>query len=254
MLPALISSSALLLALYILYKLRAVHLLLYEARDAARSEPAVHYRQLEALLGLYVELDLQKSLPATRGWAASPDFLLQLATHALSQRPACVVECSSGASTLVLARCMQRLGHGMVYSLEHDTGYAEQSRQLLERHGLSTWATVLDAPLRPHSLDGEEWPWYGLDALPPGTGIDMLVIDGPPKATRSLARYPAGPLLFPLLKPGASVFMDDATRSDEQAILARWQAEFPALKQSSRPCEKGCAVLTCAASINHAAD
>lgn len=249
MLSNVISVCALLLALYILYKLRAVHLLLYEARDTARTEPAVHFRQLEALLGLYVELDLKKSLPATRGWAASPDFLLQLATHTLCHRPACVVECSSGASTLVLARCLQRLGHGKVYSLEHDPHYAEQTRQLLERHGLSAWAMVLDAPLKPHWIKDEAWHWYALEALPPALEVDLLVIDGPPAATRPLARYPAGPLLFPMLKPGASVFLDDAARSEEQAILARWQAEFPALGQTSRPCEKGCAVLTSAAPV-----
>jgi hypothetical protein len=71
----------------------------------------------------------------------------------------------------------------------------------------------------------------------------MLVLDGPPQATREQARYPAGPLLFPHLAPQAAIFLDDAARADEAAIVQRWRQEFPALELSSLSCEKGCAVL-----------
>ena len=137
---------------------------------------------------------------------------------------------------------MQMNNAGHVYSLEHDAHYAAQTRLLLERHGLSEWATVLDAPLTQRQIDGVNWLWYATDALPP-LAFDMLAIDGPPQATGNMARYPAGPLLFPLLGPGAAVFMDDADRPDERAMLARWKVEFPDFVQSSRQCEKGCAVL-----------
>ena len=245
MLSNLILACVLLLELYTLHKLRAAHLMLYELRDSSRTAATADFRQMEALIGLYAELDLHASLPATRGWAASPDFLLQLATHAISHRPHCMVECSSGISTLVLARCAQRNGFGKVLSLEHEPHYAEQTRKELARHGLSAWAEVIDAPLHPHRLGGEDWPWYR--ARLPVAEIDLLVIDGPPQATREMARYPAGPLLFPRLSADATVFLDDAARSGEQAILRRWQSEFPHLLQASRPCERGCAVLTSAA-------
>ena len=234
----------LVLALYMLHKLRLVHILLHDVRDQSHHDSAGLFRQMEALQGLYVELDLKHSLPPTRGWAASPDILLELARHARSAKPATVVECSSGTSTLVLARCMQMNGAGMVFSLEHDPEYAQLTRAQLRRHGLEDWAQVLYAPLRPHLLSNEKWPWYDISDLPAWLQIDLLVIDGPPQATRSLARYPAGPLLFKSLARGASVFLDDAARPDERTVLQRWQKEFPALDQSSRPCEKGCAVLS----------
>lgn len=231
-------------SLYTLHKVRLIHLMAHELKDQAQRQPAELYRQLEALHGLYHELGLEQSLPATRGWAASPDFLLELARQARAARPAVVVECSSGTSTLVLARCMQRNGHGKVYSLEHDPHYAEQTRRQLQRHGLAHWATVLHAPLRDYTLGGQQWPWYETGQLPEGLKIDLLVIDGPPMATRALARYPAGPLLFHRLTRGARVFLDDAARPDEQAILARWKTEFPQCAQRSLICEKGCTVLT----------
>jgi predicted O-methyltransferase YrrM len=232
------------LSLYILHKVRLVHLLLHDVRDQTSHDSVGLFRQMEALQGLYVELDLKKSLPQTRGWAASPDFLLELVRHARVAQPLSVVECSSGTSTLVLARCMQLNGAGKVVSLEHDAHFAELTRAQLRRHGLEQWAEVLDAPLQPHDLGGQSWPWYDISVLPASLRIDMLVIDGPPQATRSLARYPAGPLLFSRLNPGGQVFLDDAARADEQAILQRWQQEFPALRQSSRSCEKGCTMLS----------
>ncbi|OYO28702.1 class I SAM-dependent methyltransferase [Janthinobacterium sp. PC23-8] len=231
------------LCAWTLHKVRLIHLLAHQLRDQADNAPATLFRQLEALDGLQRELKLDKSLPRTRGWAGSPDFLLELARHAQTARPQVVLECSSGASTVVLARCMQLQGAGQVYSLEHDPEYAARTRAELARHGLSGWAQVIDAPLRAHQLQGETWPWYSTDHLPHGLPVDMLVIDGPPQAAGTQSRYPAGPLLFPRLTPGAAVYLDDAARADEQAILRRWRSEFPLLRQSLLACEKGCARL-----------
>lgn len=225
------------------YKLRKVHLMLYAMQTQAQQDMNAHYRQQELLHGLYVDLGLTKSLPGTRDWAASPDFLTELMRHALSAKPRTVVECSSGTSTLVLARCMQMNGGGKVYSLEHDPVYAQQTRDHLARHGLTEFAEVIDAPLQATPVDGAEWTWYATGGLPAALQIDMIAIDGPPKTTGPLARYPAGPMLFPKLAQRAAVFLDDADRPDETAILQRWAQEFPALAQSKRFCEKGCAVL-----------
>lgn len=233
----------LLVSLAALHKLRRVHLLLHDIGDHSRQDTAALFRQVEALHGLYVDLDLRHSLPATRGWAASPDFLAELATHVRSERPRVVVECSSGASTLVIARCLQLNGGGRVYSLEHDPLYARQTRMQLARHGLGEYAEVLDAPLCELTLDGARHEWYDHALLPPMAPIDLLVIDGPPQDTCEQARYPAGPLLFPKLGPSAAVFLDDAKRPAEAASVARWRAAFPALMLDMRHCEKGCAVL-----------
>jgi hypothetical protein len=233
----------LLICLYTLHKVRNIHLMLYSTRDQLQAEIGASYHQLEHLLGLYVDLGLTKSLPGTRGWAASPDFLTELGRHALSKKPAIVVECSSGTSTIVLARCMQINGNGKVYSLEHDPVYAAKTNEQLARHGLSAYAEVIVAPLESTKFGGESWHWYALEGLPKQLQIDMLVIDGPPETTGSLARYPAGPGLFPKLAQSAVVFLDDSKRDSEGEILQRWKSEFPELSQSMAFCEKGCAVI-----------
>jgi predicted O-methyltransferase YrrM len=240
---ALMIMMLIMVSLYSLHKLKSVHLLLHQARDNARADASNNFQQLEALQGLYIELDLARSLPPTRGWAASPDFLMVLTRHALKKQPALVVECSSGISTLVLARCMQMNGRGKVISLENDPNYARKTREQLALHGLDGFAEVIDAPLVPFTHDKETYSWYAHAALASTTLIDMLVIDGPPMTTGKLARYPAGPALFHRLSADAAVFLDDASRPDEKTIVQRWVAEHPALQAEWHDCEKGCTAL-----------
>src|SRR5207244_4204311 len=104
--------------------------------------------------------------------------------------PRIVLECGSGVSTVVCARMLQLGGSGHVYSLEHDATFAEQTRALLSRHGLSNWATVVDA-----SLDQTtDPPWYSENAIPKeAVNIELFVVDGPPANVAHLARYPALP-------------------------------------------------------------
>lgn len=242
-LAAVLAGIAVLLILYTLHKVRRVHLMMYGLSDKIAAGSDALYRQLEALHALSAELDLTRALPPTRGWSASPDFLLLIARHARDARSQTVVECGSGVSTVVLARCMQLNGSGHVYSLEHEPEFAGSTRANLERHRLSDWATVVDAPLRPLELNGETWPWYAHEALPELT-IDMLVIDGPPMPVGPEVRYPAGPVLFLKLAPGATVFLDDAARDDEKRIVERWKREFAGLQCQDHDCEKGCVSLT----------
>ena len=154
----------------VLHKVRRVHLMMFAIRSDAertRREVEVLYQQIESLEGLNRMLNLDVPLPALRGWAGSPDFLLAVARHAFSAKPVRVIECSSGASTIVLARCAQLAGRGHVFSLEHDRLYAQRTRAELASRGLEDWATVVDAPLAPCPVAGNQ-PWYSIDSLPGG--------------------------------------------------------------------------------------
>ena len=210
-------------------------------REVARRADAT-YDQLAALQGLYLELGVDRALPVSRGWAASPDFLVRVRERVLRRRPNTLVECGSGISTVVTALTLREVGGGHVWSLEHSPEHARATRLELEKHGVASFATIVDAPLEPHTIDGQPWTWYATRGLPDGA-IDMLVIDGPPKRTGKLARWPAGPLLFPRLSPGAVVLLDDAARPDEQEAVRRWRAAFPDLAHADLWCEKGCVEL-----------
>jgi predicted O-methyltransferase YrrM len=222
--------------LYVLYRvIEAIRQIKADVRMIVERELPDLFHQIQALGPLHAMLDLPQGLPPLRKWAGSPDFLLVLARHVKRTTPRVIVECGSGASTLVLARMLQRNGSGHLYSLEHSAAYADATRTKLREYGLEQWATITHAPL----VD----KWYALPSALPEK-IDMLVIDGPPTETGPLARHPAGPRLLTRLSPGGSAFLDDALRDDEREVARRWRDEFPGLRVVEHPCEKGCAEFT----------
>lgn len=223
-------------------KIRRIDIKVWEVSEVLPREILESFRQSEALASLYWELKPQSALPPTRGWAGSPDFLREVARHALDSKPVNVIECSSGVSTLILALCLRKNGVGHIFSLEHAPEYAEATRKLLVRHGVSEWATVIDAPLIETTTDLGTQPWYDLSGLKVDKA-DLIVVDGPPMDTAPLARYPAGPKLLPKLHPEGKLFLDDSMRPEERKITARWIENNPRLAIQNLPCEKGLATV-----------
>ena len=193
------------------------------------------YSEIQAKLGL------AQALPYTPDWSAAPDFIEQIVECALQTKPEVIVECSSGLTTLVLARCCQIIGRGRVISLENGEEYAETTRQQLKAFGLQDYAQVIYAPLEKVALD-RDYEWYDLKALP-DVSIDMLVVDGPPGFLQKNSRYPALPLLLDRFTQETIVFLDDAAREDERELVALWQAEFSGVKHKYLDYERGCSVL-----------
>jgi predicted O-methyltransferase YrrM len=240
---ALVAVAVLLMALT-LHKVRRVHQNCFDLLDharATRTEVESLFSQLQSLTQLDRTLALPQGLPPMRGWAGSPDFLLFAARHVLTHKPAVAVECGSGVSTVVLARCMQMVGRGRVYSLEHEAIYAGKTRELLREHGLEAWAEVIEAPL---TVAAGSTPWYDDSKCPASLrDIDLLVVDGPPDHIARMARYPALPRLLPRMAPQFTVIVDDAARPDETEMVTRWTQEIPGIQSSTATAEKGLAVV-----------
>ncbi len=210
--------------------------------SAASESIAMHadqvFTQTEALLAVYRELDGEWSFPFTRDWAASPDMLLQVVKFVLETKPEAVIECGSGVSTQAIARALKMNGRGHVYSLDHDTQYSAETRDRVRKAGLSDWATVFHAPLVPHDIEGRSWNWYDLKGVP-DIKAQVLIVDGPPGMDAPHARYPAPLLLQSRLAEKAVIFLDDADRPQERAVVARWKQDFPTLQVTPLRAEKG---------------
>lgn len=227
---------------YCAHKMRRIHLKTFELLAAAQREGQIVFSQLQALSALERKLNLPQPLPATRGWAGSPDFLLSITEHMLRHRPQVVMECSSGVSTVAIARCLQINGGGHVYSLENTPEFAARTRDMLATQGLQAFATVIDAPLVSGLTDT---PWYDLSRLPAEvSGAALLVVDGPPGHVAAQSRYPALPQLMPHLAQHCTVMLDDADRPDERVIVQRWLRQYPAFRHTYIAHEKGLSVLT----------
>ena len=202
------------------------------------------FRQLEALQNLSAVLPVSAVLPATRGWAASPDLLMVLVDLVITERPSLVLECGSGASTLWLALAMRRFGiDGRIVALDHDPVFGGKTRDLLARHDVQDLAEVRDAPLESFRLDGEIYSWYARRAWEDLTGIDLLFVDGPPATTGHQARYPALPLLSGSLSPVTTAVLDNLVVPDMQKALRRWLDAYPDFSSEILPLEKQAAVL-----------
>lgn len=232
--------------LYVLHKLHMIRRQLADTHQQIESSLDVRVQglfvQLEAYLSLRDKLNLRQGLPYTPYWSASPDFLKIIAEHCLAHKPVHIVECSSGLSSLVLARCCEMNQTGQVFSLENGEEYARNTQQELERYSVQDYATVAHAPLVTHTINGVEYLWYSLDELPEQS-IDMLVIDGPPGYLQPHSRYPALPLLYDKLADQCMVFMDDAAREDEKNIVELWRSEFPVIEHQFVKTERGCSIL-----------
>lgn len=225
---------------------KITHLLQEQDQRAAATQQSTGenlYRQLEALNSITSILPQRLPLPPMRGWAISPDFGVLLMTEILTKSPRLVLELGSGVSTLIIAYCLEKAGHGRVISFDHDPDYCNKSRELLSAHKLDTIAEVIHAPLREVQLKAGNWDWYDTACIAPGRKADLLVIDGPPGQIQDISRYPALPLLHAHCSNDAVVMLDDAARADEKTIVAMWLRDFPDLECEFIPAEKGAAVL-----------
>lgn len=198
------------------------------------------FKQLEALSSLHFSLaNARPPLPDTRGWAASPDFLKEVATLIYREKPGLILEVGSGVSTVISGYCLQQVGQGKIISLDHEKEYADKTDAYLRVHGLKDRCQVRYAPLAECAPNGWSGKWYDVTELDGIEGIDMVIVDGPPGPMQSLSRYPALPLLFEKLSDDALIIMDDGNREDEKKIVARWVEEYPALSVEYMPFEKG---------------
>ncbi|MDN3554966.1 class I SAM-dependent methyltransferase [Halomonas maura] len=196
--------------------------------NSLKSAEIRNYRQMESLHWLTYGLTTRHRLPPLRGWASSPDLLLELQDFILSMKPKLVVELGSGVSTLVIADALRQNGTGKLISLEHSSQYGSKTQLMLEREGLSAWVDLKIAPLEPwegeHLSDGseEELYWYSQECLKDAWDVDLLLVDGPPASTCKFSRYPAMPAVVSRLKDNAQVWMDDTTREEESTICSVW--------------------------------
>lgn len=195
------------------------------------------YDQLVAVDDLRSLLDVDRPLPALRRWAISPDLALLIVRRIVKGEHSNVFELGSGASTILFGQAVAGRG-GRVVSIDHDADYASATRAMIREYGLEDVCEVIHSPLRPREMEGADYLWYDIDVSRFSREFDLMFVDGPPERTGRLARYPAIPVLAPLLLPGASVILDDGDRADEQEAAKRWSARNDVESMAVLPVER----------------
>lgn len=200
-------------------------------------------RHLQALLFLSSAFEVRAPLPSLTGWAISPELAATLVMLVRTHEPDVILELGSGASTVIMGYAVEKNGQGRVVSLDHSERYGAETHRTLARHALQNWAEVRHAPLTPIEHRNATWSWYDLDAIDDELTIDMVVVDGPPRETGTMARYPALPALYPYLSEDAVVVLDDAYRKDERAMLERWMKDYTDFELEYQESPNGTAIL-----------
>jgi predicted O-methyltransferase YrrM len=191
-------------------------------------------------------MDVPYPLPLGGSHALKWDGSAILAREIAVTRPATILELGSGGSTLVIGLMLQRLGHGHLWSLDHEPAYAARTRAHVRAMGLESQVTVVDAPLIDVVVRERRYRWYDLGSAGDLPGqLDFLVVDGPPQTVdpEGEPRYPALPLLADRLRTGAVVFVDDASRAAETRMIARWLADEPGWTAQLLKTQAGTAIL-----------
>lgn len=184
--------------------------------------------QVQALLDLHQLLKIHDRVPPMGGWAASADFNVLVLQELISTRPRTVVECGSGASTLLLALAVRQYDlPTRVVALEHQATFKAATERALRDHGVADFAEVRRAPLSPVSVPDHATPWYDEEALHDLDDIGLLIVDGPPATTGPAARYPAVPLLRDRLSARCTIFVDDLIRPADYDVVQSWRALLP---------------------------
>ena len=197
------------------------------------------YRQLEILIPLITDLDIKQTLPNTRGFAASPDYLCSIKNIIKEKKPKLILEAGSGISTLISAYTLKKYGDGKIISLDHEKEYAQQTIDELKKHGLEKYARVIHAPLKEHG----DLIWYDYSLIDEDFSIDLFTIDGPPEKKGQINRYPALPLMFDKLNKNAVIMLDDAKRKNEQDAIKLWLEEYSSFSYEYINNDKGLAIL-----------
>ena len=180
------------------------------------------FLQIESLLTIYNSLPNLKFLPATRGWAGSPDFLAKIVEVIIKEKPLFVLEASSGVSTLIIGLALKMNNYGTSISLDHELTYAKITNENIEVNEIEDLSKVVYCPLRDYNNFNQILKWYETDNLIFTERIDLLIIDGPPRNIQFLARYPAVPLLYRHFADNVIIILDDSNRDDETIIIQKW--------------------------------
>lgn len=179
------------------------------------------------------------------GWSIDTFLGKLLVQQMIESRPNTILELGSGSSTILIARCMKLLGckgyeHFVV---DHERKYLELTRQYARLNDVESQISFWECPLE--HIGGVNKLWYGdLSEKLNGKKIDLLLIDGPPGLLQEESRYPALPLLYPLLSEHCVIILDDANRIQEKTILEKWISEYPEFNLKYEHHGHGLAILT----------
>lgn len=233
-----IIAAALILSMAVLFKIKA--LIRKQREMASRTAEIVPFAW--SILQIQRMIPPGVVLPAWNHWSLPPDTLHLISQHILERRPAQVVEFGAGVSTVLIASLIREYG-GKLVTIEHDAHYADKKRAEVKLAGLSDVVDIRVAPIKDGCRTPFGLPWYSIASIEDLDGIDMVLVDGPPKAFGSKVRYPGIAEMLGKLAPSGRIYCDDSNRPGEMEIKTEILRRFPNVVAEELPVSRGCMVF-----------
>lgn len=191
-------------------------------------------RRTEDLFSLGLLQPLTQGYPylSFTRFALRPFCLNHIINDISINRRQSIIEFGAGISTIVIARLIKKNNlNARILSIEHVDEWAKLTNENLTKENLNDVASVITAPLKPCDLALDKNLWYDVEILDKdlkGQLFDMVIIDGPPawEVLKEKSRYPAVPYIIDKLKEKCSIYLDDANRKGEQAIIECWMKQY----------------------------
>jgi hypothetical protein len=150
-------------------------------------------------------------------YVANLDYLEEVAkTSIASDGP--ILECGSGATTILLAALAARRGVE-VWSLEHSSEWHQRVVGVLRGEGLGSMNVAL-VPL----ISYGDFDWYAPPLARMPSNFSLVICDGPPGTTKG-GRHGLIPIMGDRMSSHCIVLLDDAGRDGEQQLMSRWEIE-----------------------------
>ena len=127
-----------------------------------------------------------------------------------------ILECGSGATTLLIAALTARQGNPFVV-FEHDLEWYHSMRELLRRLGF-THVKLVYAPL----IDYGQYSWYSVPDDLQTDAFSLVICDGPP-GNNPGGRYGLLPAMQQRLAQDCVILLDDSHRPAERRIIDIWR-------------------------------
>lgn len=209
-----------------------------KAQEYARKTLQNEFTQMENLLSIRKMSQVTGPVPNTRGWAASPDFILLCLEYIKKTGAKTIVELGCGASTIYIkAFILNTLykSNAKLISIEDSEVFEKKTREALKNCDLNPDG-LIQIPIN------EDTGFYNIgahfDVL--NEKIDILIIDGP-RNINGEARASALKTFLPYLGARSHIIVDDASRDSK--MISDW-AQNPYIESCKFfDLEKGAAVL-----------
>ncbi|MET0007131.1 MAG: hypothetical protein ABW109_04655 [Candidatus Thiodiazotropha sp. 6PLUC4] len=151
------------------------------------------------------------------GYAAGISYLRHVGERALKTRGP-ILECGSGATTLLIAALTQREQRQFVV-FEHNREWFKHLKCILQKLRLNH-VELIYAPL----ADYGDYRWYQIPSNDKNLTFELVICDGPPGSIPG-GRYGLLPIMERQLSNDCIILLDDTHRIAEQRIITSWRRQ-----------------------------